>query len=132
LVCAAKKRPRGRAFPWPGSPHRKGAEPPVCPHQTIAIVREEKKQPGQMIPIAINKLAGLAAAWISRFMGLLSTPGLSSSAPTHSRQERPSAYFNNAWDIALSQSGTFQYLKFCNKLLQFVCCRNQAFRIQSL
>jgi hypothetical protein len=32
--------------------------------------------------------------------------------------------FNNDRDIALSQNETFQHLNFCNKLLQFVCCRN--------
>ncbi len=32
--------------------------------------------------------------------------------------------FNNDRDIALSQNETFQSLNFCNKLLQFVCCRN--------
>jgi hypothetical protein len=32
--------------------------------------------------------------------------------------------FNNDRDIALSQNETFQFLNFCNKLLQFVCCRN--------
>jgi hypothetical protein len=58
-----RKSGRAAGLSPPGrSPHRKGqgTEPPVRLHQTIAIVREEKKQPGEMIPIAINKLAGLA------------------------------------------------------------------------
>jgi hypothetical protein len=76
--------------------------------------------------------AGLAVDRISLFMALLSSRGLSHPAPTSSRQELRSAYFNNDRDIALSQSETFQSVNFCNKLLQFVCCRNQAFRIQSL
>jgi hypothetical protein len=76
--------------------------------------------------------AGLAVYRISLFMALLSSRGLSHPAPASSRQERRSAYFNNDRDIARSQSETFQSLNFCNKLLQFVCCRNQAFRIQSL
>jgi hypothetical protein len=76
--------------------------------------------------------AGLAVDRISLFMALLSSRGLSHPAPTSAREELRSAYFNNDRDIALSQNETFQSVNFCNKLLQFVCCRNQAFRIQSL
>jgi hypothetical protein len=47
--------------------------------------------------------AGLAVDRISLFMALLSSRGLSRPAPTSSRQERHSAYFNNELDIARSQ-----------------------------
>jgi hypothetical protein len=69
---------------------------------------------------------------ISLFLALLSSQGLRTPRLPAQGEQRRSSSFNNDQDIALSQSGTFQYLKFCNKLLQFVCCRNQAFPIQSL
>jgi len=70
--------------------------------------------------------------WISLFMALLSLGGQSNPGLHAQGEQRRSSYCNNDRDIALSQSETFQSFKFCNKLLQFVCCRNQAFRIQSL
>jgi hypothetical protein len=70
--------------------------------------------------------------WISLFMALHSSRGQSNPGLHAQGEQRRSSYCNNDRDIALSQSETFQSFKFCNKLLQFVCCRNQAFRIQSL
>jgi hypothetical protein len=70
--------------------------------------------------------------WISLFMALLSSGGQSNPGLHAQGEQRRSSYCDNDRDIALSQSETFKSFKFCNKLLQFVCCRNQAFRIQSL
>src|ERR1700730_6174132 len=65
-------------------------------------------------------------------MALLSSGGQSTPRVPAQGEQRQSFSFNNERDIALYQSETFQSFNFCNKLLQFVCCRNQTFRIQSL
>jgi hypothetical protein len=67
----------------------------------IAIVREEKKQPGEMIPIAINKLAGLAVDKGK------SVYGVASSAP--------GAYPLRASNAALSLS-TMTWISHCLKV----------------
>jgi hypothetical protein len=83
----------------------------ACPIKRSRSSARIKNQPGEMIPIA-------------RVLRAPRRPA--------QREQRHSSDFNNDRNIVLSQSETFQSLKFCNKLLQFVCCRNQAFRIQSL
>ncbi len=70
--------------------------------------------------------------WISLLMALLSSWGQSTARPPAQGEQRQPSSFYNERDIELYQSETFQSFKFCNKLLQFVCCQIMAFRIQSL
>jgi hypothetical protein len=75
-------RPRGRAFPWPGGPHRKAKRPGRLSalDQTLEIVGYEKKQPGEMIPFDIRKFQRPRDATARRHASRRCEPGRRATA----------------------------------------------------
>lgn len=76
-------RPRGRAFPWPGGPHRKAKRPSRLSalDQTLEIVGyEKKKQLREMIPIDIRKFQRPRDATARRHASRRCKPGRRATA----------------------------------------------------
>jgi hypothetical protein len=84
----------------------------------LTFVHEPRKLPVVLSPEEVARLLEAAPG-----AGVPSPP--CATLPGARRKARLAvSTFNNDRDIALSQNETFQSLNFCNKLLQFVCCRN--------